>query len=471
MQPLPYTAVSLFSGAGGLDLGFKQTGEFDIIFANDLLSSAAETYSKNFGLKLEKCSERERTEATPRTILACDISKVSFRSLKDESIDVLVGGPPCQDFSIVRGPPQNGRGIYVKRGRLYAHFVRALAVLQPKIFVFENVPGLRTANGGKAYRVILDDFSSLGLRWPEVKKHADLENGIGGARGYSILISKIANFSALGVPQKRERLIIIGLREDIVKNSSELRKIARRAEILLSGRRLLFKKYPLTVMEVFEGRSLDELSEEYRDIMKEWAGVWEEVKTLQAQKWKQEVWERLTFDAVEDYLKANRISCLDRRELDQALNQHKEALRELGYYGRPLRALILPDGTTDQPKTSRCVADRLRMIPPDENHMFVAGTEWEVEGKSISFIYRRIHPLKPSYTITAYGGGGSYGYHYARSRAALTLREKARLQTFPDSFLFYGKKREVRAQIGEAVSPLVAKRIAEFTAEVLRTVS
>jgi len=94
-----------------------------------------------------------------------------------------------------------------------------------------------------------------------------------------------------------------------------------------------------------------------------------------------------------------------------------------------------PDSTNDPPGDDPAVVER---IPPGENHEFVRSTEWEVEGKDISPVYRRVHPLKPSYTIVAYGGGGTRGYHYDRDRATLTLRERVRLQTFPDNFLFPG---------------------------------
>jgi DNA (cytosine-5)-methyltransferase 1 len=79
----------------------------------------------------------------------------------------------------------------------------------------------------------------------------------------------------------------------------------------------------------------------------------------------------------------------------------------------------------------------------------------------MSLIYRRIHPLKPSYTVVAHGGGGTSGYHYERDRSKLTNREKARLQTFPDQFVFKGGISQVRAQIGEAVPPFLGKKIAE----------
>ncbi len=81
------------------------------------------------------------------------------------------------------------------------------------------------------------------------------------------------------------------------------------------------------------------------------------------------------------------------------------------------------------------------------------------------YIYKRLHPLKPSYTILA--NTHSHGFHYDRDRMNLTLRERARLQTFPDSFIFLGTKTEISKQIGEAVPPLAAKRLAEVLAKIL----
>jgi len=107
------------------------------------------------------------------------------------------------------------------------------------------------------------------------------------------------------------------------------------------------------------------------------------------------------------------------------------------------------------------------MIPPDMNHEFVNGTQWHVNGRGMSLIYRRIHPLKPAYTVVAFGGGGTWSYHYERDRAVLTNRERARLQTFPDDFLFNGNRSQIRAQIGEAVPPLFAKRLGAILAESL----
>ena len=89
---------------------------------------------------------RRGAEAQAGTALVCDVEHVDFSPLKDAGVDVVAGGPPCQDFSIVRGPDWDRRGIEVRRERLYLYFVRALNTLRPMAFIFKNVPGLVTAN-------------------------------------------------------------------------------------------------------------------------------------------------------------------------------------------------------------------------------------------------------------------------------------------------------------------------------------
>jgi DNA (cytosine-5)-methyltransferase 1 len=461
-----FTVISLFSGAGGLDLGFVQSGLFSIIFANDILLSAMQTYSRNLGLKLSACNSR-KSEAQVGIALTCGIEHVNFEPLKNGEADVIIGGPPCQDFSIVRGPEWDRRGVEVKRGRLYAHFVRALAVLQPKAFLFENVPGLVSANKGLAYKIILEDFSHLNLRWDDVRKVIGASDFSKPAESYEIIFSNIMDFSQFGVPQKRKRLIIVGIRRDLVKSEDRARKIKSIFLKILNNSEGLFTKYPLTPIETFEGRRLDELNEVYREIVKKWDGVWLEVNTEEAMRWKTKIWDRLTFNILNDYLIANDIKPSSKEELEEAINQHEEVLKELGYYRVPILSLKPADGTNEIPSEDPAVVERMKRIPFDENHEFTRGTKWEVEGRNISLVYRRLHPLKPAYTVVAYGGGGTHGYHYDRSRTTLTLRERARLQTFPDTFLFSGSKTQIRAQIGEAVPPLATKRFAHALAEVL----
>ena len=131
-----------------------------------------------------------------------------------------------------------------------------------------------------------------------------------------------------------------------------------------------------------------------------------------------------------------------------------------------LQKLKFQDHSNEIQPEAKSVKDRMKHIPPWENHLFVQGTEWEVKGL-MSNIYRRIHPIIPSPTIIAFGGGGTWGYHYDRNRGKLTNRERARLQTFPDDFMFSGGVGKVRAQIGEAVPPLAGKRIAQASSMIL----
>lgn len=171
-------AISLFSGCGGMDLGFHQTG-FNIIWANDIDLKACETYEENLG----------------NHIIHGDIQEIDYSLIPNA--DLILGGFPCQDFSMIwkRG------GIETKRGNLYRNFVDIVALKEPIMFIAENVRGLITANKGKAIKQIIDDFSSTGTY------------------GYKTT-PYLINFADYGTPQLRERVLIIGIRKDIQHNFS-----------------------------------------------------------------------------------------------------------------------------------------------------------------------------------------------------------------------------------------------------------
>lgn len=174
-------AVSLFSGCGGGDLGllgnFKFLGKyyedlnFEVVWANDILPYAVATYKKNIG----------------QHIVAGDITQIKSSDIPEH--DILVGGFPCQSFSMVgeRG------GFNDPRGYLYLEMLRVLKDKKPSVFIGENVKGLVSIHGGEAIKRIIADFSSAGYKvsW------------------------KVLNASFFGVPQKRERVFIIGTRKDI----------------------------------------------------------------------------------------------------------------------------------------------------------------------------------------------------------------------------------------------------------------
>lgn len=459
-----FTLLSLFSGAGGLDLGFKLTDKFRIIFGNDIFEPAVKTFSNNFQARI--ITTNPQLSDLPAVFYG-DIAKLKFNDLEDLQPDVISGGPPCQDFSIVRGSQAERGGIGVPRGKLYSHFVRALIHLQPRIFVFENVPGLVSANRGDAYKVIIDDFSNLEIRWPEIRELVS-NSSFKAPKNYELLFSGLVDASKFGVPQARKRLIIIGIRKDLSQSIWwKIQTLKKKIASILDGHATTLSKYPLTPLETFEGKPLPELQEKYEEVMKEYRGLAGEVGTLKSLEWERDEWKRLSFDVIKDYLAVNNVKPQGKEEISLAFEEHAKTLKEIGYYDVNVRKIKPPDGSNEIPVESESVLERMRRIPPGENHEFVRGTRWEVEGRGMSLIYRRVHPLKPAYTVVAYGGGGTWGYHYERNRAVLTNRENARLQTFPDGFLFAGKRAQIRAQIGEAVPPLLAKRVGEILIKVL----
>ncbi|GAB4523351.1 MAG: hypothetical protein OHK0046_36940 [Anaerolineae bacterium] len=391
------------------------------------------------------------------------------------SPDVLIGGPPCQDFSTVKGGKQEGREG--RRGRLYLEFIRAVIQLQPKFFVFENVPGLISTNQGTVYKTIRDDLGDLDDR----QRFEDIcrELGVSSTTrpqpiGYDLLFDDIIDAPNLGVPQTRRRLIIIGIRRDLFERFHVLKQFQMRDEFAhhLHGKNTLFPFFPLTALEIFEGKPLPELQNKYIEVMK----AYEDLTSAgipAAADWKKKVWEKLDSkrDIRADYFAANNIPLTEFRikQYEDAMEEHDQLLVELGWRDIPVSSIDIGDETNNDPNISQSVIDRMTMIPPDENYAFVDETEWKVEGKGISFIYRRSAPLKPAWTVVAYGGGGTHGYHYERNRAQLTLRERARIQTFTDNYFFTGPG--IRAQIGEAVPPLMGKRIAEAISGMLDTIA
>jgi len=162
--------VSLFSGAGGLDLGFKKAGH-EIIWANDLYKDAVDTYRENLG----------------DHIVFEDITKIDADKIPD--CDIVIGGFPCQGFSVANMK----RTTEDSRNELYKQLIRVIEAKKPKFFLAENVKGILSLEKGKVIEMIMDDFSSLGYK---VKK-------------------KVLNAANYGVPQTRERVIIVGVRNDL----------------------------------------------------------------------------------------------------------------------------------------------------------------------------------------------------------------------------------------------------------------
>lgn len=177
-------SIELFAGAGGLALGIEKAG-FDTIGLIEFDSSASETLKYN----------------RPNwNVIHDDIANISkldleeYFSIKKGEPDLLSGGAPCQSFSYAG----KRLGLEDTRGTLFYHYAIFLEKLQPKMFLFENVKGLTSHDKGKTYKTILNVFES---------------------EGYTVK-SKVLNAWDFGVAQKRERMIMVGIRNDLVNRTS-----------------------------------------------------------------------------------------------------------------------------------------------------------------------------------------------------------------------------------------------------------
>lgn len=310
--------ISLFSGCGGLDLGFHMEG-YTTVWANDNSEWAVETFRKNIG----------------NVVVLGDITDIS--PYEDNSIpdcDLILGGFPCQDFSVIWKQP----GLNGKRGNLYRHFLEFVDAKRPKAFVAENVRGLLTANKRKAIEKIISDLEGI-------------------EPGY-VIKPRLYNFADYGVPQFRERVLIVGIRQD-------------------TG---FFFRHPKPTHGPRAGKP---------------------------------------------YVTAGQAL-----ELVETIPYNNEHMKSTEKTRRMLE--MIPEGGnfSDVPK---------------DHPLYVKGM--------ISHVYRRIKRDAPAKTIIAAGGGGTWGYHFPEPRP-LTNRERARLQSFPDDFIFFGSISEVRRQIGNAVPPV-----------------
>lgn len=328
-----YRLGELFCGPGGLAWGATNADigrdDFGIVhaWANDYDSDTCDTYRHNI------CPQ------DPESVIWGDVRKIDLENLPP--INALAFGFPCNDFSVVG----EQKGFDGKFGPLYSYGVKILKSHRPEWFLAENVGGLRSANEGNAFQVILRDLQAAGYRvYPNLYK-----------------------FEEYGVPQARHRVIIVGIREDLPYEF----------------------KIPST----------------------------------------------------NPYRECN-VTC-------------KNAIEN-----PPIPQDALNNERTAQ---SAIVVERLNHIKPGQN-AFTADLPEElqlnVRGAKISQIYKRLDPTKPAYTVTGSGGGGTHIYHWSEPRA-LTNRERARLQTFPDTYYFQGSKESVRKQIGMAVPCHGAKIIFE----------
>ena len=324
-----FTVVDLFSGVGGLSLGFEEEG-MQVVLANDNDPDAAITFRKN----------HPNVNFYDKTIETLDKKQISSM-LRQTEVDVLVGGVPCQSFSM-KGQRILQSNKIDSRDYLFKEFLRITKILKPKIAVIENVTGILSSRNGKIKGTILEDFSKLGYK----------------------VNYKVVNAADFGVAQLRKRVLFIASR--------------------LSGD-IIFPKPTHT-------------EENY-------VGVYDVLKNI-------------------------------------------------------------PIANHNPKKLEGKVLERVKMIKPGQNWKSLP--KRLQTGSTHSGAYGRLDPKKPAFTLTTRFDTPSGGYvtHPFENRA-ITVREGARIQSFPDDFIFVGKKMSQFRQVGNAVPVKLSNAIAICVKEML----
>lgn len=338
-----YNVIDLFCGAGGLSCGFERAG-FNIILGIDNDKKALETFEANHNGSKTIC---------------CDITNIGYTDILNvignKNIDVIIGGPPCQGFSL-SGP----RNFDDPRNKLYLSYIRLVEEIKPRAFIIENVPGLVGLFNGEVKDNIIKRFTELGYT---VK--------------YQILCA-----SDYGVPQNRRRVVFVGMK----KGEKEFFYPEMKSKVVTCE--MALSDLPPLV---------EELGEEEQEYF---------------------------------FAPQNQYQKIMRKNSSKVYNHiaatHSDKVKHI--------ISLVPDGGNykDLPEEYR-----------NSRNFHVAWT--------------RFASSKPAPTIDT---GHRHHFHYKYNRVP-TVRECARIQSFPDDFVFIGNKTQQFRQVGNAVPPLMAECIAK----------
>lgn len=335
-----YTFIDLFAGCGGLSLGFEMAG-FEGVLAIDNWKDALTTYAYN----------RKGARTLCGDLAALDPYKIK-QEYNISDVDVIIGGPPCQGFSIA-----GKRIVDDERNSLYKAFVKMVACFKPKAFLLENVPNILSLGDGVIRDAIVRDFEDLGY-----------------TISYKVLLA-----ADYGVPQNRRRAIFVGF---------------------LNGHVFEFPK-PTVTTPITSKEAISDLPE---NSIKE-GGQYTSAPQSEFQK-----------------MMRQGSSVVYNHEV----TVHNERTKEI--------IAMVPDG------------GNYKNLPIELQNT-----------RKVHIAWTRLNSTRPSMTIDT---GHFHHFHYEYNRVP-TARESARIQSFPDTFVFLGNKTSKLKQIGNAVPPLMAKAIAE----------
>lgn len=362
MNMREYAVISIFAGAGGLDLGFMQAN-FNIDLAIEINKDACDTYKLN----------HPNTEIWNRDVKT--INSEDIRTFVGNKKIILLGGSPCQSFSVFQDDLQGKRGIEDDRGKLIFEYLRLVRELQPEVIVFENVKNIVSEEHMPAFNLFIN----------KMKETAGLK-----------IHYKILQAYDYGVPQMRERVIVIGTKFD----TNPFTMIPN-----LNG--------PRTLREVLQ----DCPKSEYFSFKKEYKEVMRMIGPGQC-------WNVLPPKVAYELMGTNY-----RGICQSCKHSFKNTL-----------------------KCPKCGSTDLR------------------NGYGITSYLRRLSANKPSPTVCAVESSKAHGLmgHPSEERV-LSIREAARIQTFPDDFIFCGNIYSQQRQIGNAVPPTLAKAIGLGIMQLLST--
>ena len=404
MAKQPLTFIDLFCGCGGFSLGLMRAG-YQCIAAIDADEVATQVFRENLSdfrhPKLRPAQNALKRDIT--TFAPEDLAKL----IGHNSVDIIVGGPPCPGFSTARqvdGANHGKRLKHDERRYLYQHFLRYVEFFQPKVFVMENVLGMRSAAGGRYFT--------------QVQKEARALGGRTGCHGYRVH-TQIEDAWKLGAPQKRKRQLIVGVRRDIHAYMIPEIKPSPNAQPYVSLGAAIGDLPALSAGSGFAVRPHD--------------------RTLRQK--------HLTKGG---------------REASKFLQNVLEvsmAKQLTGHVARPHSDRDLRDFARLNEGESSAVAMRKRKVK----------FEFPYNKDSFKDRYTRQSRFGPCSTIVAHLSKDGLMFIHPTQNRSLTPREAARIQTFPDWFALPPSRSHAFRLIGNAVPPIVAEALAYHVSHFLET--
>jgi DNA (cytosine-5)-methyltransferase 1 len=383
-RPGRLTAVDLFSGAGGITLGLTSAG-FDVVFCSDHDESCALTHRRNFPTIP---FARESIE----NLRAVDILRTA--NLKRGELDLLIGGPPCQGFSII-----GQREIWDTRNGLFREFLRLATELQPKCVVIENVPGLATLGKGALLQEIGKAFAEA---------------------GYAVECAELLA-AQYGVPQMRWRMFFIGWRTDQSNRGG--------FPAPTHGRSGIGDLVPNRTIRPEETAGFVTIEEAIGDLcVIEGGGL-----GVKYRKSPQSLYQEAMRRGAPTLLSNHYAARLSRQNIERI------QLLKPGQDWRDLPRKLLPAGMQ-------------RALRKDHTRRY-RRMKWNGVARSI---------------ITRFRDPKSGEYTHPEQHRTISIREAARIQSFPDWFIFEGSCSAQYDQVGNAVPPLLARAVAAELCEALR---